>query len=472
MNIKSVGTRWIAGITALGWLAGNAVAAQFEKPAGTTLRVGCYNAYQSSIYKGNDNSAKKSRYDSWQRIVKGVKADIWVLQEMYYNDNGVDPAFLADFTKHMRTITGDSSWNYSSDLEGRTLVSRYPIKWSKELNHRVHATWIDLPSSVSSKDLVIINVHLAPGDKAQTRLDQANAGANFIKQVKAGGYSAAGTTIPKDVSFIFCGDFNSGPTADPCKAVQGAGLTLLSPTHLGTTEVSTHGSVVFTGGNVTDITGNPIDLFLHSSSVLQQHNNFILNSFLMSSSQLTSSGIRKADVAINPEDSYNYSGATIGCDHFGIIVDYKDPTATTTPPPPPPATLPVVGQIITLKANINGKYVTANYGTANTMIANKTTVSNYERFKVVSASGGIALQCMGNSKYVSIDKVDGTVPMVANRPTVGTFEVFKFVLSDGQLAIQSVRNSQYVSAMSNGNDPLQAIQTRIGSYEKFTWKVE
>ncbi|MBM4152713.1 MAG: DUF229 domain-containing protein, partial [Kiritimatiellaceae bacterium] len=133
--------------------------------------------------------------------------------------------------------------------------------------------------------------------------------------------------------------------------------------------------------------------------------------------------------------------------------------------------LPAVGSIITLKA-VNGSYVTATHSTNNALIANKSTVSDYERFKVVDATNSIALQCMGNSLFVSIDKADGGRAMVANRTKIGGFEKYQLVQSGSQIAIQSVSNMNYVSAISNGASPLQANQTSIGSSEKFTWKVE
>jgi hypothetical protein len=133
--------------------------------------------------------------------------------------------------------------------------------------------------------------------------------------------------------------------------------------------------------------------------------------------------------------------------------------------------IPAVGSIITLKA-CNGKYVSATYSTNNTLIADKTTVSNYERFKVINATNCVALQCMGNSKFVSINVPNGSKPMLANRPAIGSYEKFRFIESGTQVAIQAVLSTNYVSAVSNGVAPLQAKQTYIGSYEKFTWKVE
>lgn len=133
--------------------------------------------------------------------------------------------------------------------------------------------------------------------------------------------------------------------------------------------------------------------------------------------------------------------------------------------------IPSVGSIITLKA-VNGKYVTGNYSTNNTLIANKTTVSNYERFKVIDVTNSIALQCMGNNLFVSTDRADGSKPMVANRSRIGSLEQFRWVQTGSQIAIRSVRNTNYVSAVSNGVAPLQANRLAAGSYEMFSWKVE
>ncbi|MBM4152419.1 MAG: hypothetical protein FJ220_02710, partial [Kiritimatiellaceae bacterium] len=136
----------------------------------------------------------------------------------------------------------------------------------------------------------------------------------------------------------------------------------------------------------------------------------------------------------------------------------------------PPA-IPPVGSIITLKA-CNGKYVSATYSTNNVLIADKTTLSDYERFQVVNATNSIALKCIGTGLFVGINNPSGSKPMLASRPTIGSYEKFNLIQSGTNIAIQSVLTTNYASAISNGVAPLQANQTYIGSYEKFTWKVE
>ena len=126
------------------------------EPASSDLRIGSWNVYQSRIYKGNNNSSPSSRYDSWPRIMNGVQADIWLLQEMFYNDSGVPTSYLDDFCSHVKSVTGDNSWKWASDKKGRVTLTRYPIRWSAQVSHRIHATWIDLPSSVSSTSLRVV----------------------------------------------------------------------------------------------------------------------------------------------------------------------------------------------------------------------------------------------------------------------------------------------------------------------------
>ncbi|MBM4152666.1 MAG: PASTA domain-containing protein, partial [Kiritimatiellaceae bacterium] len=138
--------------------------------------------------------------------------------------------------------------------------------------------------------------------------------------------------------------------------------------------------------------------------------------------------------------------------------------------PQPPA-VPPVGSIITLKA-VNGKYVSATYSTNNTLIADKTTVSDLERFQVLNATNSVALKCIGTGLYVGINNPSGSKPMLASRPTIGSYEKFQLLQSGTNIAIQSVLSTNYASAVSNGAAPLQANKATIGASEKFTWKVE
>jgi len=298
-------------------LLGNVHADEIDKPAGTDLRVASYNAYQSRIYKGNDNSSQGDRYDSWIRMVNALDADIWIFQEMFYNDGTVPSSYADDFTTHMRTITGDSSWAWASDLKGRFLLSRYPVMWSAEIRHRVHATWIDLPSSVSSRDLLVINVHFL-----NDTTGQAEDARDFIRQVRAGTHPAG---IPANVSILLCGDFNAESESAAYARIMGEGFADIQPAHTGTSgEYRSFGDVDFEHNSVVSIGKKRIDYLMFESDVLTAGNSFILNTLLMNSADLSANGLQRADVSTDPESSYDFINGKIACDHFPLIVDFSE----------------------------------------------------------------------------------------------------------------------------------------------------
>ena len=285
------------------------------KPEDTLLRVANYNVMQSRIFKGNTGLEPQSRYDSWVRLVDAIKADVWVLQEMFYDAAGVDKALADDFIEHMKSITGNKSWNYGWDAKGRMVLSKFPIKWSAEVRHRVHATWIDMPPSISSKDLLIINVHLRT-----STTEQAQDAIEFIRAVRAGEYSV---NIPRDVSVIFCGDFNAGSNSGAYKTVFNEGLLDVEPVHTDLeNEMTTFGKVNYENGSLKEVLGSKIDYFFYDSNDLVQHNNFLLNTFALSQEVLEEYGLTKADLSTQPDRTYDYENGKIECDHFPIIVDF------------------------------------------------------------------------------------------------------------------------------------------------------
>jgi endonuclease/exonuclease/phosphatase family metal-dependent hydrolase len=285
--------------------------ATFDEPDNSTLRICSYNVMQNRVLE------KKSRGDSFVRMLNGVKADIWMLQEMFYADRA-SKAELSAFRDHAANVTGHDDLQHAWGKPGLYLLSRYPIRWSGELHHRVHAAWIDLPPSVSSKDLVVINVHFKGSTPNQTK-----AAVNFVNQIKTGKHSAG---IPSDVSFILAGDFNQTSGQKAFTTLVGSnGFVHANPFHIGTTsENKTIGSVALDrNANHTSIGNKQIDFVLHHSSVMKVVNRYVLNTLIMSDRDLSASRLRRSDVAIEPDKATDFTNVKINCDHFPIVVDYK-----------------------------------------------------------------------------------------------------------------------------------------------------
>jgi hypothetical protein len=126
------------------------------------------------------------------------------------------------------------------------------------------------------------------------------------------------------------------------------------------------------------------------------------------------------------------------------------------------------GNTYSLNALVNGKYVTADNGGTNALIAKSTSIGTAEQFQIIDAGGGnIGLLAMVNSKYVCADN-GGASPLIANRTAVGSWETFtEFDAGNGNIALRAMNNGKYVSADNGGTNALIAKSTSIGAWESF-----
>lgn len=219
-------------------------------------------------------------------------------------------------------------------------------------------------------------------------------------------------------------------------------------------------------------------------------------------------------------DLYNDSQATIAqkwsrftTNYFNANTDLQDLVKRNT-------TTPAVAEAwFSIKAVANNQYVSAdNYGN-DPLLANRTSVQNWEKFKVVQNSdntisllsranqkyvkvdlnngaklvasssqiqgwekfervdlgnGTFGLRSLANGLYVSTDLNQSTPQLVANRNSVGgAWEAFIFTQEEGNnnttlwRSIQAGANSQYVSADNYGSSPLAANRQTVGDWELF-----
>ncbi|MEU9576344.1 alpha/beta hydrolase [Streptomyces chilikensis] len=131
---------------------------------------------------------------------------------------------------------------------------------------------------------------------------------------------------------------------------------------------------------------------------------------------------------------------------------------TSTPSGPP----------VSLRSRANNQYVCAENAGANPLVANRTTVGDWERFDLVDLGGGaVALRARVNGRYVCAENA-GANPLVANRTSVGAWETFRRVNnSDGTVSLRAQVNNLYVTAGNGGTSPLVAGRTTIGPSESF-----
>ncbi|MGH8048901.1 MAG: GDSL-type esterase/lipase family protein [Chthoniobacterales bacterium] len=136
-----------------------------------------------------------------------------------------------------------------------------------------------------------------------------------------------------------------------------------------------------------------------------------------------------------------------------------------------------IGLLISLKAKSNAKFITAENGGANALIANRASPGGWEQFLCVDASQGtgngtVGFEAMANSKYLCADLSLASPPyVIANRTSVGgAWESFRWMpQADGTVAIRSVANNLFLTCDPN-SPTLKASRTSVGgAWETFNW---
>ncbi|HVI47036.1 MAG TPA: M57 family metalloprotease [Chitinophaga sp.] len=150
---------------------------------------------------------------------------------------------------------------------------------------------------------------------------------------------------------------------------------------------------------------------------------------------------------------------------------YDKIALVTTYPGTYPGDAAPIGKTISLQAAINGKYVCAENGGANPLIANRTAVGLWEKFVVLDAGNGlISLRAVVNNAYTCAENA-GASPVIANRGAVGLWEKFRWINNaDGTISLQAFVNNSYVCAENAGANELVANREAIGAWEKFYWQ--
>ncbi|NML67527.1 cellulase family glycosylhydrolase [Hymenobacter sp. RP-2-7] len=125
-----------------------------------------------------------------------------------------------------------------------------------------------------------------------------------------------------------------------------------------------------------------------------------------------------------------------------------------------------IGQVITLKAVINGKYVSGENG-AQAMTCTRATAGTWEQFAVVDAGNG-KVYLRSQNQYVSSE--NGTQAMNANRTSPGWWEAFDWIVNaDGTISLGGY-NGRYVSS-ENGQQAITCNRMTISGWEAFSYTV-
>lgn len=122
---------------------------------------------------------------------------------------------------------------------------------------------------------------------------------------------------------------------------------------------------------------------------------------------------------------------------------------------------------IALRSRANGRFVTAEAGGAQPLVANRTAAGTWESFELVAGlPGGSALRSRANGAFVCAENA-GAGPLIANRSQAGPWETFELVPVGGGFALRARANGRFVCADGAGAAPLTANRDVVGSWETF-----
>ena len=163
----------------------------FSKNNPNNLRVMTYNVLSNGLINNN-------RVDEHRRIFASANADIITFQECGNTSYNDVLGFLNTSSIYYPYIYPDLN-------SGNLTISRYPSLQSWQVSDRIDAELIDLPDSIYSKDILILNGHPPCCGNNQGRQENFDALIQFIHDAKTVG-GVIDLSINTPISFS--GDMN------------------------------------------------------------------------------------------------------------------------------------------------------------------------------------------------------------------------------------------------------------------------
>ena len=170
-----------------------------EKENEDLIRLSAYNV----LYNGLDDN---ERLEQLKNIIKSVDADIYAFSECYETSSET----VKNILDEILPISNNQGWHVIKKADDDLITaSKYPIiqDWPNESYgiKKMHPCLIDLPDSLFSKDLLVINAHMSCCDNDNDRQEQADDFVNFILDAKSTG---GVIDLANETPFVLCGDLN------------------------------------------------------------------------------------------------------------------------------------------------------------------------------------------------------------------------------------------------------------------------
>jgi endonuclease/exonuclease/phosphatase family metal-dependent hydrolase len=298
------------------------------------LRLLNFNVNNDSIFP-SVNAVQAAKFE---RIVNALNPDVVCLQEV-----SVPASDVEDLMDAIAPLGGGASWQAHRALDrGDVLVSKYAL--SMQATGTVPSGWrgpamalVDLPDAEFDNDLYVIGTHFkCCGDDTEDglRQQQADAITNWIRDARTPG---GAINLPAGTGFVVAGDLNLVHAFQPAATLLGGNIidegtygSDSPPDWDGTMNTDAH--PFHNGRELYDYTWRNdwssfapgrLDFVTYSDSALQAANVFILNTSLMSTAELTASGLQRWDVTLDLAGEHY--------DHLPLVVDFRQAEGLSQP---------------------------------------------------------------------------------------------------------------------------------------------
>jgi len=159
----------------------------FDKSDSLKIRLMSYNVRANGILD-------PSRREQIKNILKSTNSDVFTFNETGNISLAEMETFFNEFSS--------TNWYMFKTNNGDITVSKYPFSQSfNNIDNKIGGNLIDLPDSIYSTDLLVLNGHLACCYSDIARQISADKFIKFILDCKNG-------LIPLNTPFVFAGDMN------------------------------------------------------------------------------------------------------------------------------------------------------------------------------------------------------------------------------------------------------------------------
>ena len=288
----------------------------FSKNDLKNLRIMTYNVWSDGLISNN-------RVDEHRRLLLSANADIITYQECRNTTYNDVQSFLNTSPIYYPYIYPDLN-------SGNLTISKYPSLQSWQVANKIDAELIDLPDSIYSTDILIINGHPPCCSNNQGRQENFDALIKFIHDAKTFGGII---DLPFNTPISFSGDMNLVGYSEQYNTIINGTIsdTILfgnggfpdwdnTPLEDQICYINDK-NIAYTwdksNSSIGDYPPGRLDFVFFTNSVMSVDKSFILSTEHMSTTLLTQNNLLSNDTKF-------------ASDHFPIIVDFVLPTITQT----------------------------------------------------------------------------------------------------------------------------------------------